>query len=178
MDNNLEELKNIKISLEELSQLTKAEELMKPKGYGDWVKFIEDEKISYSRSDKDGNIETITTSVPVDEIEEEIRKQFEGMRLTEFFCDSTAEELTNENILFFLVNTADYQSYLDIDKIINKIISINKEYKVHNDYEENLIYNSVLALQKHGRIPRQLLNQINNYLPPLEEENKVSRRAA
>ena len=178
MDNNLEELKNIKISLEELSQLTKAEQLMKPKGYGDWIKYVKNEEISYSRSDKVGNTETITTTTPDIDIEKTILKQKKGRELTEYFCNTKPEELTNENILFFLANTTDYQSYLDINKIINKIVSINKEYKVHNDYEENLIFNSVLALQKIGEIPEQLFKQINEYLPPLEEDNNVSRRAA
>ena len=173
MNNNLDEL--------ELLKLTKAE-LSKPAyeqhKYSAWQK-EENENIKYTRTcTKCGHIEEIVTSTIDLDIENVIKKQEKGIQLTDYFCNSTKEELTNKNILFFLANTTDYQSYLDINRITSKLVSINKDYQTHNDYEENLIYNAVVSLQRVGEIPEQLFNLINEYISPSEKENNVSRRAA
>jgi len=173
MDGNLSEL--------ELLQLAKAELLNRStKKYGEWIKTITDNgSINYKRLCMDtGEYEFISTSVADIDIEKTIKKQNKGKELTEYFCNSTSEELTNENILFFFANTTTYQSYLDIGKITDKIISINKDYQIHNDYEENLIYNAVLSLIKIGEIPEELFEKINDYLPPLGGEVNISRKAA
>lgn len=132
MGNNLDEL--------ELLRLTKAE-LSKPKDekhkYGNWQK-DEDEKIKYSRTCmKCGYVEEIITSTLDLDIENVIKKQEKGMQLTDYFCNSTKEDLTYENILFFLENTTDYQSYLNFNRINNKIVEVLGNSKVIDNYNDN-----------------------------------------
>ena len=163
----------------EFLELAKAELLNKPtKKYGPWKKEEKDSKIIYERiCINSGEKEIITTSEIDIDIENTIKKQNKGTELTNFFCKSKEEDLTNENILFFLSKTVKYQPYLDIDKITEKIISIKKDYETHDNYEENLIYNAVISLQKLREIPTQLLEAINEYTKILENNITEPQKA-
>lgn len=170
VQNELEQLRSAKEAL-----LLKECELESVRGhkYGLWSKSINGENIVYQRSCiKCNHIEKIPTSVMDLSIERVIKNQNEAERFTNFFCDSSPEELTNENVLLFLAGTTDYQPYMNIDKIIDKIIEVNNGYTVHNTIEENLIFNAVLWLKKARDIPEELFHTICDYLNKLAEERK------
>lgn len=173
----LNEMKKIS-DVKEFLELTKLE-LTKPKEekhlYGLWSKKQEGDTIIYQRNCKRcGHSSEISTSVADLDIERVIQKQLEASKYTNFFCNSSANELTNENVLLFLAGTIDYQPYMDIDKIIDKIIEVNNGYTTHNTFEENLIFNAVLSLQKIRDIPEELFNTICNYLNKIAKEREIS----
>ena len=161
----LDELKELRDSLKLINS-----ENFRPREethrYGSWSKNLnEDNSITYSRMcSRCGHIEKINSSVPDISIESIIKKQVEASRLVDYFCNTDDKDLSDENILFYLTTTIDYQMYMDLVPVINKIVSVNGGYQVHNNYTENLIFNSILSLGKIGYIPDDLFDEILHYL--------------
>jgi hypothetical protein len=161
----LDELKELRDSLKLINS-----ENFRPREethrYGSWSKNLNDDNsITYSRMcSRCGHIEKINSSVPDVSIESIIKKQIEASRLVDYFCNTDDKDLSDENILFYLTTTIDYQMYMDLVPVINKIISVNGGYQVHNNYTENLIFNSILSLGKIGYIPDDLFDEILHYL--------------
>ena len=159
----LDELKELRDNLKLINS-----EHSRPKTYeyGPWSKKMNDDNsITYSRMcSRCGHIEKINSSVPDISIESIIRKQIEASRLVDYFCNTDDKDLSDENILFYLTTTIDYQMYMDLVPVINKIVSVNGGYQVHNNYTENLIFNSILSLGKIGYIPDDLFDEILHYL--------------
>ncbi len=158
----LDELKELRDSLKLINSenFRPREETHK---YGLWSKKENDDNITYSRMcNRCGDIK------PFDgfnkDIEDAIKKQVEASRLVDYFCNTDNKDLSDENILFYLTTTIDYQNYMDLGSIIDKIISVNGGYQVHNNYTENLIFNSLLSLGKIGYIPDDLFDEMLNYL--------------
>ncbi len=161
----LDELKELRDSLKLINS-----ENFRPREethrYGSWSKNLNDDNsITYSRMcSRCGHIEKINSSVPDISIESIIKKQIEASRLVDYFCNTDDKDLSDENILFYLTTTIDYQMYMDLVPVINKIVSVNGGYQVHNNYTENLIFNSILSLGKIGYIPDDLFDEILHYL--------------
>ena len=161
----LDELKELRDSLKLINS-----ENFRPREethrYGSWSKNLNDDNsITYSRMcSRCGHIEKINSSVPDVSIESIIKKQIEASRLVDYFCNTDDKDLSDENILFYLTTTIDYQMYMDLVPVINKIVSVNGGYQVHNNYTENLIFNSILSLGKIGYIPDDLFDEILHYL--------------
>ena len=161
----LDELKELRDSLKLINS-----ENFRPREethrYGSWSKNLNDDNsITYSRMcSRCGHIEKINSSVPDMSIESIIKKQIEASRLVDYFCNTDDKDLSDENILFYLTTTIDYQMYMDLVPVINKIVSVNGGYQVHNNYTENLIFNSILSLGKIGYIPDDLFDEILHYL--------------
>lgn len=159
----LDELKELRDNLKLINS-----EHSRPKthGYGPWSKKMNDDNsITYSRMcSRCGHIEKINSSVPDISIEIIIKKQIEASRLVDYFCNTDDKDLSDENILFYLTTTIDYQMYMDLVPVISKIVSVNRGYQVHNNYTENLIFNSILSLGKIGYIPDDLFDEILHYL--------------
>lgn len=159
----LDELKELRDNLKLINS-----EHSRPKTceYGPWSKKMNDDNsITYSRMcSRCGHIEKINSSVPDISIESIIKKQIEASRLVDYFCNTDDKDLSDENILFYLTTTIDYQMYMDLVPVINKIVSVNGGYQVHNNYTENLIFNSILSLGKIGYIPDDLFDEMLNYL--------------
>lgn len=161
----LDELKELRDSLKLINS-----ENFRPREethrYGSWSKNLNDDNsITYIRMcSRCGHIEKINSSVPDISIESIIKKQIEASRLVDYFCNTDNKDLSDENILFYLTTTIDYQNYMDLGSIIDKIISVNGGYQVHNNYTENLIFNSLLSLGKIGYIPDDLFDEMLNYL--------------
>lgn len=161
----LDELKELRDSLKLINS-----ENFRPREethrHGPWSKTLNDDNsITYSRMCiRCGHIEKINSSVPDISIESIIKKQIEASRLVDYFCNTDDKDLSDENILFYLTTTIDYQMYMDLVPVINKIVSVNGGYQVHNNYTENLIFNSILSLGKIGYIPDDLFDEILHYL--------------
>lgn len=140
--------------------------------YGLWSRLEENDTFVYKRSCiKCKHTEEIVTSSIDLGIERVIKNQNEAVKFTNFFCNSSNEALTNENILLFLAETTSYHPFMNIDKIIEKILKVNNGYVIHNNEEENLIFNTVLWLKKTGDIPEELIQSIYNHLNKLAHLN-------
>ena len=160
----LDELKKMREELK-LINLENSRPKEETHKYGLWSKKENDDNITYSRMcNRCGHIEKINSSDPDISIESIIKKQIEASRLVDYFCNTDDKDLSDENILFYLTTTIDYQMYMDLVPVINKIVSVNGGYQVHNNYTENLIFNSILSLGKIGYIPDDLFDEMLNYL--------------
>lgn len=162
VQNELEQLRLVKCELEN----------DRGHKYGLWSKSVNDDNtFNYQRiCKKCGFVENFSTFVIQSNIERVIESQQIAKERSTFFCNSSNDNWNNENILAFLAGNIDYFPYMDIDKIIDKIIDVNGGYSVHNNEEENLIFNSVLWLKKSGDIPSELFNSIYKYLEKKAKE--------
>ena len=90
--------------------------------FGLWSSNTQEGKFIYSRQCvKCGYIEKIDSSSKVFTIEKELLKQEKYAIKTDTFCNADDELLDDEAILIFLLTTVDCHSYMDIDKIMNRI---------------------------------------------------------
>jgi hypothetical protein len=181
-----------KVSLDELKALKDELELKlcekentRGHRYGLWSKDLNDDgTITYKRSCKKCGKESIITTSTLDlSIEKEISIQKDCEKYTNYFCNSSIDDLSDENILFFMAATEEKQAYMDMNKIVNKIVDIGKTYEVHNDNSQKLINDAVLHLHQSGYIPNDSFKAIWEHLIQMKLiENKdittIKSRAA
>lgn len=144
--------------------------------YGLWAREIADDGVmEYKRSCKKcGKEEVISSHLPLENIESEIKRQEKAGQLVEMFVKSDDATLTNENILSFLCMTSSFQTAMDTSAIVNKLRSMDKYFEEHHDYEEAFIHNSAVWLERAGYIPDELLEAIAGYLNS-QMEQRVSK---
>jgi len=133
--------------------------------YGFWGKLENPNgTITYSRMcEKCGYLKKYLQHEINPDIEGEIFKQNEAEWLVDYFVNTEDKDLTDDNILFYFINTLEYHSYMDMNKISNKLAACGKLYEIHEEYVENLIYNATLSLMRLKEIPEDIYIDMVNY---------------
>lgn len=154
MDKRIKELQELKQEVIEMSCIQNGHQYQK------WSK----QENEYSRvCQKCKYIEKIKSTAPISEIEEEINKQKIANTLLEYLCAKENNNISSENIIFYIYTIKDYLNYLDIEKLKNRITEINTP-TLENQNEYNIINFFVTNINNSDT---NIWQEIDNYIEQL-----------